>query len=55
LSLPRPERSFDGDWPKIETKPLDHPFGPFADTFSEEQHKYGPFEPIEKFYKEAKK
>lgn len=39
----RPEKFFTQDWPKIETKPFDHPFGPFADTFSEARHKYGPF------------
>jgi len=46
LSLPRPKKSFSQDWPKIETKPIDHPFGPYADKFSELQHKFGPFKPI---------
>ncbi len=46
LSLPRPEKTFAADWPMIETKPVDHPFGPYADSFSESQHKYGPFNPI---------
>ncbi len=46
VSLPRPEKKFKQDWPKIETKPVDHPFGPYADGFSEEQHKYGPFREI---------
>lgn len=46
LSMPRPEKKFTQDWPKIETKPIDHPFGPYADNFSERQHKYGPFTPI---------
>ena len=32
--------------PSISKKTFDHPFGPFADGFSEEQHKYGPFKPI---------
>jgi thiosulfate dehydrogenase len=41
----------DSDWPKIEQKPYDHPFGPFADTFPAQQHKYGPFGPIVAFYK----
>jgi thiosulfate dehydrogenase len=45
-SMPRPEKKFAGDWPKIETKPVDHPFGPYADSFSEQQHKYGPFKEI---------
>ena len=37
---------FKEDWPDISKKPIDHPFGPFTDGFSEEQHKYGPFKPI---------
>jgi thiosulfate dehydrogenase len=45
-SQPRPEKDLSKDWPKIAGKPVDHPFGPFADKFSEEQHKYGPFGPI---------
>ncbi|HEY5826153.1 MAG TPA: c-type cytochrome [Cyclobacteriaceae bacterium] len=55
LSLPRPKKEFPNDWPKLKMKPVDHPFGPYADTFTEEQHKYGPFEPIEQFYKAEKK
>ncbi|MES1218034.1 MAG: c-type cytochrome [Bacteroidota bacterium] len=47
-SKPRPEKSFPQDWPDIKKKAIDHPYGPFADTFSAKQHKYGPFEPIEK-------
>lgn len=45
-SQPRPSKVFKEDWPDISKKPVDHPFGPFADGFSEEQHKYGPFKPI---------
>jgi thiosulfate dehydrogenase len=45
-SQPRPKRDLRADWPKIAGKPVDHPFGPYADNFSEEQHKYGPFGPI---------
>lgn len=45
-SLPRPEKDLTNDWPDISKKPIDHPFGPFADGFSEQQHKYGPFTPI---------
>lgn len=39
----RATKDFPGDWPVISTKPIDHPFGPFADTFSARQHKLGPF------------
>ena len=53
---PRPKHPFlQTDWPKIEKKPFDHPFGPFADTFPEAQHKFGPFEPIIAFYKAQQK
>lgn len=45
-SMPRPTKDFSSDWPDISKKPFDHPFGPYADTFSQQQHKYGPFEPI---------
>jgi thiosulfate dehydrogenase len=47
-SLERPSKDLSKDWPKIAKKPVDHPFGPFADQFSEKQHKYGPFKPIKK-------
>jgi thiosulfate dehydrogenase len=47
-SQPRPQKFFPYDWPNIAKKPVDHPFGPFADPFSEQQHKYGPFGPIVK-------
>jgi thiosulfate dehydrogenase len=50
-SQPRPGRDLSGDWPDISKKPVDHPFGPFADKFPEKQHKYGPFGPIAAFYK----
>lgn len=42
----RPTKNISEDWPKIAEKPVDHPFGPFADSFTEDQHKYGPFQPI---------
>jgi len=45
-SQPRPQKVFKNDYPNIAGKPVDHPFGPYADNFPESQHKYGPFEPI---------
>ncbi|MBL7782146.1 MAG: c-type cytochrome [Saprospiraceae bacterium] len=55
-SQPRPKHPFlSTDWPKIEKKPYDHPFGPYADPFPETQHKYGPYEPIVAFYKPVSK
>lgn len=48
-SQSRPSMNKTKDWPKLEEKPFDHPFGPFADSFSAEQHKFGPFQPIKDF------
>ncbi|HSF88002.1 MAG TPA: c-type cytochrome [Saprospiraceae bacterium] len=42
----RPHINVPKDWPDIAKKPVDHPFGPYADSFSEKQHKFGPFKPI---------
>ncbi|MCX8484827.1 MAG: c-type cytochrome [Bacteroidia bacterium] len=54
-SMPRPSKDLSKDWPKLEEKNFDHPFGPFADAFSEAQHKFGPFKPIKEAQKKAKK
>lgn len=52
----RPKHPFLAtDWPKIESKPFDHPFGPFKDSFPEIQHKLGPYQPIVDFQKNTKK
>lgn len=45
-SQPRPHIDQSRDWPDIAKKPVDFPFGPYADTFTEKQHKFGPFAPI---------
>jgi thiosulfate dehydrogenase len=50
-SMPRPSGDISHDWPDISLKPFDHPFGPYADPFTEQQHKYGPFKPIKKLQK----
>lgn len=46
-SMDRPAKDLSKDWPDISKKPMDHPFGPFSDEFTEEQHKFGPFKPIQ--------
>jgi thiosulfate dehydrogenase len=47
LSQPRPQKSgLANDFPDLLNKPVDTPYGPYADTFSATQHKYGPFAPI---------
>jgi thiosulfate dehydrogenase len=45
-SKPRPHFDQHNDWKDIAKKPIDYPFGPYADQFSEDQHKYGPYQPI---------
>lgn len=47
-SQQRPSKTFMDDWPDVSKKPVDYPFGPYADSFSATQHKYGPFLPIAK-------
>lgn len=46
LAQERPHLDTPNDWPNIAQKPIDHPFGPYADDFSEKQHKFGPFKDI---------
>jgi thiosulfate dehydrogenase len=47
LSHPRPHlAATEHDFPSLLMKPVDTPYGPYADHFSERQHKYGPFGPI---------
>jgi len=48
LSQPRPKLAgTDRDFPDLLLKPVDASYPPFADTFSAEQHRYGPFAPIQ--------
>lgn len=51
-SQTRPTLDLSKDWPKQTEKPVDHPFGPFADSFSARQHKLGPFPPIALYKKQ---
>ena len=52
-SQPRPHKDQHNDWKNIKSKPVDFPFGPYADKFSEKQHKYGPFKPIKDAQKQS--
>lgn len=45
-SQPRPHKNTPNDWPDHSKKPIDHPFGPYSDNFTEKEHKFGPFQPI---------
>jgi thiosulfate dehydrogenase len=47
--------SFTHDFPNLLLKPADMPYGPYADHFSERQHKFGPFAPIRAQIKLLKK
>ena len=40
------------DFPDLLKKPVSTPYGPYADSFSLEQHQKGPFQPIINFYKQ---
>jgi thiosulfate dehydrogenase len=47
ISQPRPTKpNLDKDFPDLLTKPVDAPYGPYADGFNQQQHMYGPFGPI---------
>lgn len=39
------------DFPDKKLKPVSTPYGPWADGFPPEQHKFGPFQPMMEFYK----
>jgi thiosulfate dehydrogenase len=52
-SKPRPHKAdLDQDFPNRLQKPVDAPYGPYVDGFSEEQHRLGPFGPIRARLKE---
>ncbi|GAA4314975.1 c-type cytochrome [Compostibacter hankyongensis] len=51
-SQPRPHKDQRHDYKDLTKKPIDHPEGPYADSFSAKQHKYGPFRPIQSYYRE---
>lgn len=42
-SQPRPHKDQSLDWKDLSKKPIDFPFGPYVDTFTEQQHKFGCF------------
>ena len=47
VSQERPElANLEQDFPVRLQKPLDTPYGPYADGFSQQQHTFGPFGPI---------
>jgi len=46
--------NLDRDYPDRSTKPIEGPYRPSADDFPIEQHRVGPFPPIEQYYKSLK-
>ena len=49
---PRPDMAnLDRDFPDQTKKPADTGYGPYADPFPIEQHRFGPFAPIEAYDK----
>ena len=52
-SFKRPEKpNAEDDFPDKKLKPVSTPYGPWEDPFPAEQHKYGPFPPIMKYYEQ---
>ena len=52
-SMDRPNKANrELDFPDLLKKPVSTPYGPYADNFPVEQHKYGPFQPIMDYYKQ---
>ncbi|WP_414710174.1 c-type cytochrome [Pseudorhodoplanes sp.] len=48
ISRPRPKKADrEKDFPDLLLKPIDTPYGPYVDGFSQAQHEFGPFRPIE--------
>jgi thiosulfate dehydrogenase len=44
-SMKRPQMSgLEKDYPKLEKKPVDAPYPPYADKLPQERHQYGPFQ-----------
>ena len=53
-SQPRPHKDQSADYKNISKKPIDFPYGPYVDMFSEKQHKFGPFGPIKDAQKQIR-
>jgi thiosulfate dehydrogenase len=50
---PRPGMdNLEKDYPDLARKPVDSPYPPYADPFSVEQHRLGPFAPIRAYYRQ---
>ncbi len=51
---PRPVKkgNMAHDYPVYKNKPIDYDIGPFEDTFSAQQHKFGPYTPIIEYHRQ---
>ncbi len=47
--------NLEADYPNRADKPVDGPYGPYADPFPIEQHRIGPFGPIREYYRNLPK
>ena len=55
-SMNRPQKTnLEKDFPDLVKKPVSTPYGPYADSFTIEQHQKGPFQPIMEYYKQTYK
>jgi thiosulfate dehydrogenase len=50
----RPSNNGTNNYPSLLNKPLDFGQGPYLDTFSDLQHKFGPYQPIIEYWKSKK-
>ena len=50
----RPMPVTNNDYANLTHKPIDYDIGPYLDSFSESQHKYGPYKEIIDYYKKIK-
>jgi thiosulfate dehydrogenase len=48
---PRPKKEKAESYPNIRNKPIDYDMGPYADPFTEDEHKFGPYQPIINYHK----
>lgn len=48
---PRPKKEKAESYPNIRNKPIDYDMGPYADPFTEDEHKFGPYQPIIDYHK----
>lgn len=56
LAQPRPKKAhLEADYPNRAEKPVDSPYGPYVDGFSQTQHRLGPFDAIRKELKAVRK